>query len=382
MKSIKIKSAGAVLLLAIAALFASCEERSTFDEDLPMTLNIIESAKAGETSATIDDLGGIISLVLPAGTDITAVELVFTAPQGVALFPASGSVVDLSVPLEVTAKVGTNTRHYVVNARVLPNQVAFIGNAATIDAIEEDDIKAAALWTQQAYGSDFVYIPFAELTTTSLQSVNVLFFFHDNVGSSALPEQVIAKRNVLTQFVAEGGKMLLGGMGTSLASVIGRDQSGLLTIRDNGAGSDNPDTWQIDGGVNFQNDQRSHPIYNFTETIPTDSNGYFPIINPGFKENHNNLWDLAPLLGPGHQVGQFAEFENLYGGKVLAVWSGVTDECCPGIIEFKPTSVYTGTIIAIGAGGMEWAMNDGRTNTYAGVIRGIYRNSIDYLRTR
>ena len=38
------------------------------------------------------------------------------------------------------------------------------------------------------------------------------------------------------------------------------------------------------------------------------------------------------------QKGQFAEFENLYGGKVLAVWSGVSDECCPGIIEFKSNS--------------------------------------------
>ncbi|MXN91671.1 DUF4960 domain-containing protein [Flavobacterium sp. Sd200] len=378
----KLHSAGVFILLMITGLLVSCEERSNFDEDLPTTLNIIQSAKVGETAATIDDLSGIINFVLPSGTNPQAVELVFTAPEGVEIFPASGSTVDLTSPLEVTAKVGNNTRHYIINARVLPNQVAFIGNAATIDGIEEDDIKAAALWTQETYGSDFIYIPYSDLTIEALHSVNVLFFFYDNVGSSALPEDIIAKRNVLTQFVAEGGKMLLGGMGTTLASVIGRDQSGLLTIRDNGVGSVNPDTWQIDGGVNFQNDQRSHPIYNFTETIPTDPSGYFPIINPGFKENHNNLWDLAPLLGPGHQVGQFAEFENLYGGKVLAVWSGVTDECCPGIIEFKPTSVYTGTIIAIGAGGMEWNMNDGRVNTYAGVIRGIYRNSIDYLRTR
>lgn len=382
MKIRNLLSAGFFALLIAASAAVSCEERSNYDEDLAKTLNIIQSAKVGETSATIDDLAGIITFVLPAGTDLEAAELVFTAPQGVEIFPASGSIVDLSAPVEVTARVGGNIRHYIINARVLPNQVAFIGTASTIEGIEEDDIKAAALWTQEAYGSDFVYIPFSDLTIASLQSVNVVFFFHDNVGSSALPEEIVAKRNVLTQFVVEGGKMLLGGMGTSFASEIGRDQSGLLTIKENTAGIVNPDDWSIDGGVNLQNDQRNHPIYNFTEVVPTDNNGYYPVINGGFKENHNNLWDLAPLLGPGHQVGQFAEFENLYGGKVLAVWSGVTDECCPGIIEFKPTSVYTGTIIAIGVGGMEWAMNDGRDNAYAGVIRSIYRNSIDYLRTR
>ena len=171
-------------------------------------------------------------------------------------------------------------------------------------------------------------------------------------------------------------------MATSYAEVVGRDKSGLLTIKGNGIGFVNAETWGIDGGVNFQNDQRSSPIYNFTQVITTDSKGYFPIISGGYKEDHNNLWDIAPLLGPGHQKGQFAEFENLYGGKVLAVWSGVTDECCPGIIEFKSNSVYAGTIIAIGVGGMEWAMNDGRTNTYAANIQGIYRNSIDYLNTK
>jgi hypothetical protein len=47
---------------------------------------------------------------------------------------------------------------------------------------------------------------------------------------------------------------------------------------------------------------------------------------------------------------------------------------CPGIIEFKSNSVYAETIIAIGVRGMEWAMNDGRTNVYAFNIQRIYRN--------
>lgn len=94
------------------------------------------------------------------------------------------------------------------------------------------------------------------------------------------------------------------------------------------------------------------------------------------------MWDLAPLLAAGHQLGQFSEFQRLYGGKVLATWSGVTDEAVAGIIEFMPNSVYAGTIIGIGFGGMEWSMNDGRINTYESNTKGIYQNSIDYLRTK
>lgn len=378
----KYKLSSFFLMIISFFLVASCSERENYDENLPTSLNIIESMKIGETAATIDHLSGVINFVLPPETDITNLQLDITAPEGVEINPSSGTIVDLSSPLEATATFGGHTRNYIINARVLPSQIAFVNEAATIAEIADDDVKAAALWAQSVYGSKFVYIPFSNLTMQSLADVNVLFFYYDQVGSSALPQEAIDKKGVVTQFIVEGGKMLVGGMATSYIAEIGRDNSGLLTIRGNGPGFVNMDTWGIDGGVNFQNDQRVHPIYNQTTVISTDSNGYFPIINGGFKEDHNNLWDLAPLLAPGHQSGQFAEFERLYGGKVLAVWSGVSDECCPGIIEFKPTSVFTGSIIAIGVGGMEWAMNDGRINIYDTNMRGIYRNAIDYLRTR
>jgi len=371
-----------VLLLVLATITYSCEERQNFDDELPSTLNIIESVKIGQTSATIDNLSGVVDFVLPSNTNLASVVLDIKSPDGVILSPASGATVNLASPLELTATSGGKTRHYIINARVLPNQIAFVSDATSIENIVDEDVKAAAQWAKNTYGSRFVFIPFADLTINSLKTVNVVFFFYDTQGTSALPQVSLDKKNVLTQYLVEGGKMLLGGMATSYAEVIGRDKSGLLTIKGNGIGFVDAGTWGIDGGVNFQNDQRNSPIYNFTQVISTDSNGYFPINNGGYKEDHNNLWDLGSLLGPGHQKGQFAEFENLYGGKVLAVWSGVSDECCPGIIEFKSNSVYAGTIIAIGVGGMEWAMNDGSVNTYASNIQGIYRNSIDYLNTK
>jgi hypothetical protein len=371
-----------LLLLVLATITYSCEERLNYDDQLPSTLNIIESVKIGQTNGTIDNLSGVVNFVLPSNTNLASVILDIKSPDGVITSPASGTTVNLTTPLELTAKSGDKTRHYIINARVLPNQIAFVSDASSIDNIVDEDVKAAAQWAKTTYGSRFVFIPFSDLTINSLKTVNVVFFFYDTQGTSALPQVSLDKKNILTQYLVEGGKMLLGGMATSYAEVIGRDKSGLLTIKGNGIGFVDGGTWSIDGGVNFQNDQRNSPIYNFTQVISTDSNGYFPVINGGSKEDHNNLWDLGSLLGPGHQKGQFAEFENLYGGKVLAVWSGVSDECCPGIIEFKSNSVYAGTIIAIGIGGMEWAMNDGRTNVYASNIQGIYRNSIDYLGTK
>jgi hypothetical protein len=225
------------------------------------------------------------------------------------------------------------------------------------------------------YGRDFMNIFYAEANTRSRTIGGIgLHFSAQFTRQNAVGDQLGGDFDTRTW----GAKLA-----TSYAGVIGRDQSGLLTIRGNGDGFDLDATWGIDGGVNFVSSKLNHPIYTFNEgLIEFDNQGFIPILNPGFREDHNNLWDAASLLNPGHELGQFNEFERLYGGVVLAVWSGVSDECCPGIIEFQPQDPYTGTIIAIGVGGMEWNMNDGRTNTHAGNIRGIYKNAIDYLQTK
>ena len=58
-----------VLLLVIATITYSCEERLNYDDQLTSTLNIIESIKVGKTSATIDNLSGVINFVLPSETN-------------------------------------------------------------------------------------------------------------------------------------------------------------------------------------------------------------------------------------------------------------------------------------------------------------------------
>ena len=174
-----------LLLLVIATMAYSCEERLNYDDELTSTLNIIESIKIGQTSATIDNLSGVINFVLPSETNINSVVLDIKSPEGVILTPASGTTVNLSTPLELTATSGGKTRHYIINARVLPNQIAFVSDATSIETIVDEDVKAAAQWAKNTYGSRFVFIPFSDLTINSLKTVNVVFFFYDTEGTSA-----------------------------------------------------------------------------------------------------------------------------------------------------------------------------------------------------
>lgn len=62
----------------------------------------------------IDHAAGTIEIVLPNGTDVTAVAPVVTVPAGAVVSPVSGEVVNLSAPLTYTVRLGSETRYYVV----------------------------------------------------------------------------------------------------------------------------------------------------------------------------------------------------------------------------------------------------------------------------
>lgn len=62
----------------------------------------------------IDHTAGTIEVVLPNGTDVTAVAPVVTVPAGAVVSPVSGEVVNLSTPLTYTVRLGSETRYYVV----------------------------------------------------------------------------------------------------------------------------------------------------------------------------------------------------------------------------------------------------------------------------
>lgn len=62
----------------------------------------------------IDHAAGTIEIVLPNGTDVTAVVPAVTVPAGAVVSPVSGEVVNLSTPLTYTVRLGSETRYYVV----------------------------------------------------------------------------------------------------------------------------------------------------------------------------------------------------------------------------------------------------------------------------
>ena len=107
----------------------------------------------------------------------------------------------------------------------------------------------------------------------------------------------------------------------------------------------------------------------------------FGLEGPGFREDHNCMWDLnsygLPALVPtAHNVVD--AYQQLTNCTVLGTWGHVTDYCCAGIIDFNPMPEMPGRILAIGLSAYEWDAND-TVNSYQTNMERLTKNCIDYL---
>lgn len=356
-----------LMIVVLLSGLQSCNERENY-MDGPTVLDIVESATFNGKNAEIDHLSGSINISLDGGTNLSAVKFEVSAPEGVTVTPSSGTTLALNNTVQVVVNNGFSERKYTIYATLLPSKVAFLGDGATIAEIADDDVKAAALWTEATYGSDFVYISYNDLSDEALDGVNVILYVYDNVGSSAQPAALLDKLNVLSKFYVQGGKIVAGLLGTGLVEELGRDNSGLRTVIGTGAGGNNPDTW----GVGFTGSQVSNIISAGLEFYAPNM-AY--VIDAGYKEDHNALWNLGSIT-----TSPYTTFNSKYNAEPIAAWDwAVGGQGFAGIIVWNPFERFKGYIITIGIGGMEWSMNDDRNNPYLSNVHKIYKNSIDYL---
>jgi len=81
---------GLGIFLLFIVLFTSCKEDSATSLDLSSDVNIL-SFKVGNTAGVVDNEKGTISVLVPAGTDLSAVKPSIALPENATVAPASGS---------------------------------------------------------------------------------------------------------------------------------------------------------------------------------------------------------------------------------------------------------------------------------------------------
>lgn len=268
---------------------------------------------------------------------------------------------------------------------------AMLITAETVDAIADDDEKAAAQWFKATYPDGAILTP-GTLSTLYPDEYSVVWVQIDRVGIDMgwqkLPDNMVSDKviGILSQYVREGGNLLLTKHATQLTVAVGRltEQFG-PHIFSSGTGGQGSDNWTANGNIGSGQDKpydhRGHAIYAGMTTNMDFGHESFGLEGPGFREDHNCMWDLnsyglRDLVPTAHDVVD--AFQQYTGSTVLGTWGHVTDYCCGGIIEFNPTPDIPGRIMAIGLSAYEWDEN-GTTNTYQSNLELLTKNSIDYL---
>lgn len=381
--------------LAVLA-FTSCS-----DVNIP---DSVEAPKATDVQAQVDGRNVTLNWTLPADEDKVGVDVYRNSK----LLESLGLVNTYSVTrqptrtdLYYTVKVkygdgrvseGTSVKVYIDQE---PPKVGMLIAANSEAELEDDDEIAAVNWFKQTYGDKGQVLTAADAAKINPSDFPMLWIQIDRVGigkgMNNLPAcinsgSLLAK---LTEYVKDGGNLLLTKHATQLVAGLGRIENKFdVTIFSDGNGGEGSDIWTTNAVIGSScspaYDHRGHSIFSGLEVmskgVQYDHESY-PLEGPGMREDHNCMWNLnaygLPTLAPDAKNVVDA-FERITNSTVLATWGHVTDYCCAGIVEFNPTDEYKGRIIAIGLSAYEFNQNSG-INQYQKNTETLTKNSIDYL---
>ena len=102
----------------------------------------------GQYSGTIDNAERTIMFFVPLTADVTAMTISYTLNEGATAVPESGSTIDFTNPVKITASYRTATIDYtvtVIKDEMSQEPKAFVGNADNIESLGAE-AKAAAQW--------------------------------------------------------------------------------------------------------------------------------------------------------------------------------------------------------------------------------------------
>ncbi|WP_375586865.1 DUF5018 domain-containing protein [Flagellimonas aurea] len=363
---------------------------------------LITSMKTGEdicsVTGVIDNGSSVINLDFPAGTDVSAITPIIELTEGSSVSPDSGVSQDFtsgSIDYTVTNVEGL-TKTYTVNARIIAssNKIAFISGADCLESISEPDTKAAALWLKANYAEDFVYLKAGSLTSTDLESTELILLYWDNVDTQEMPDGGLApeKVDIITDYYKAGGNLMVEGFAINLLDDIGRINIGGTVFTNEGGntgvvGGENFDAWGLRGTytVPSPSESQNHPLLAGLDQGGTD---YYPMNNARYKEDRNFGIDFGAAAYNGLfteaqcSEERALEFEAATNS-VLIRWYEWLDSrgCGIGLAEFKPQGDYQGTMILNTGGWLEWSMedNNGAVNDFQDNIHRLHANAIDYL---
>lgn len=379
-----IKTTAAVLAISAAILTSGCS-----DVKYPDT----PTGPAPEALA-YDVQGRSVTLTwtVPAGAVATEIIrdnlLVTTLPATENSYTVKREVAGMEVSYTVKAvyegdivSPGVTVRFTV---QAVPAKVAMLIPCADVSMLEDDDEIAAARWFAAKYATDGAIITPADIDGLTPDDYSMIWINIDRVGLQAgwknLPAELVSDKAVaaLKAYVADGGNLFLTKHATQLAVPYGViDEKYAPGIFGSGSGGEGSDNWCMNANIGLNYDHRGHDIFKGLSTLPDYGHETFALEGPGWREDHNCMWDFNAYGFDGNP-NTVVNFEEATHSTVLATWAHVVDYAVGGIIEFHATPARAGRCLAIGLSAYEFHQNTG--NPFQENTELLTANCISYMK--
>ena len=384
----------------LVAAFAAFALGSCSDVDIPAA---VQSAKVSNLAATVEGRAITLSWTLPSAEGIKGVNIyrnndLIAELGAVATYTAKKQPAnqDLLYTVKIVYENGNVSEGESFKVDALPGSKVAMLLPSNNDSELDDDELAAKNWFVQTYGDNGKVFTPATLTSLNPSQYAALWIQIDRVGlemgPGKLPADIIASGVVdnLSAYLKAGGNVFLTKHATQLVSSVGRiAETYGPHLFSSGEGGEGTDIWTtnavIGSNCDPKYDHRSHAAFAGLEVLPANDpvdrydHESFPLEGPGFREDHNCMWDLNSYgFTPADGLNVVDAFEKKTSSVVLATWGHVTDYCCGGIIEFLPTADIKGRVLCIGLNAYEFNQNS-VTNQYQQNTEKLTKNCIDYL---
>jgi hypothetical protein len=398
-----------LLGLVVVVSFYACEEsvlpEVSLDIDPDKRLAITDFIVPDAEAVVINEESGTIEVTFPCGSDLSAVTPNLQLAEDNTASPASGATINLNTPVEYTLVNGNLFSVWTVTAKVRCI-TGFLSHHNSRGEITDDDEKAAADWFFANYDPDLAkFVSFQDIKdgTVDLSAYKVLWWYHDRNDIFGLPaiSQDSDVLNAVGSWYQAGGNLYLSGYANQYLWDLGRITANYNRVIGAGPGFENGDTWTINVNINRTHDMSSHPIFAGLPLTGVDGRKEFPIIDAGWREDHNYV--IVEI--PGYMVNVegvpvdpnvgFNENEMAYERFIadndavwLGTWGGINDYFMAGILELKPNAQFQGTAVFQGIGGIEYNQNEEGSvdpagqNAHQANIDRLTRNTISYLSNR
>jgi hypothetical protein len=345
-----------------------------------IVLSPIKSFKINGVAATVNDISKTITMTLPEGTNLTALQPVIEATEGVSILPASGAVIDFSNPVTFVVTSNGKNVNYIANVGVPVTGLAaaFLGTAATRAEITNIDEITAADWFFSTFPGA-KYISFGSIENgADLSDIDVIWWHFDSAANLPAIAYKPAVTASLKNFRSNGGNLLLTSFASQYVDALGIVPSGKGP---NNVFGDFPPNGFVDGsswGMSFKGHE-NHPIF---EGLTTYETGKANLLQSGtFRLNHTAWW-FVPEWG-GYVNGE--GWRNQTGGTNLAseAWDNNLDGRVT-IAEF-PNTAANKNVVVISMGAYDWYNETNssgvpsQANEFINNIKLLTQNSINYL---